>query len=36
MQSGISDDIWEIDSLSNKIMINFMAVIYVKFLYYVH
>lgn len=29
MQSGISDDIWEINSLSNTIMINFMAVIYI-------
>lgn len=36
MQSGISDDIWAIDSLSDKIMINFMAMIYMKSLYYVH
>lgn len=35
MQSHIADDLWAIDFLSNKVMINCMAVIHIKSLYYV-
>lgn len=35
-QPGISDEIWSLDSLSNTIMINLIAVIYMKTLYNVH